>query len=65
MGPVPLGGSCETRKISIPCEVLSLVRRSGGTEGDLQHPVGECSNRFAAARKETELHRRSVLPPYA
>ena len=31
MGPVPLGGSCEGRKVSIPWEVPSLV----GTEREL------------------------------
>ena len=36
--------------------------RSAGTEGALRSLRGECSNQFAAARMERDLHKCSVPP---
>lgn len=42
------------REVRIPWEVPSLVRRSVGTEKELQRLGGERSNRFAAGRTERD-----------
>ena len=60
MGPVPLGGSCERGKVSIPWEVPSLSGRTAGTEGDLWSLGKECSNQLVQGKVERDLHRWSV-----
>ena len=39
MGPAPLQGSCERGKLPSPWEAPSPVRRSAGTEGELQKMI--------------------------
>lgn len=50
-------------KVPAPWEARLPAGRLAKTEGELQSLRGECSNQFAAARAEGELHRWSVLLP--
>lgn len=59
MGLVPLGGSCERRKIPLLWEPPSLAGSSAGTDGELQK-LRECSIQLEAGRTERNQHRWSL-----
>ena len=59
MGLLPLGGSCERRKIPSPWEPPSPAGSSAGTDRELQK-LREYSIRLAAGRTERNQHRWSL-----